>query len=101
VARLRVAGGRVQYRPADVLDTAERAWLARHGAEVARALETSAEPEHDAHRPLGEAGPGVPAWRCPIDLGSGHVPRRRPDGSTVCATCHPATLAARPAGPVQ
>lgn len=33
----------------------------------------------------------VPGWRCPIDLGSGHLPALRTDGSVYCGTCHPMT----------
>lgn len=39
--------------------------------------------------PLGEAGPGVPAWRCPVAISAVHVAASRPDGSRFCATCHP------------
>lgn len=28
-------------------------------------------------------------WKCGMDLGSGHVPALRPDGSIYCRTCHP------------
>jgi len=31
----------------------------------------------------------VPAWRCALDLGSGHLPAERADGTIFCATCHP------------
>ena len=44
---------------------------------------------------LGEAGRGVPAWRCSVDLGTGHVMGVRADGSTFCSTCHPGVLAHR------
>ena len=33
----------------------------------------------------------VPGWRCSIDLGSGHLPALRTDGSVYCGTCHPMT----------
>jgi hypothetical protein len=46
--------------------------------------------------PLGEAGPGIDAWHCRIDLGTGHVRGTRPDGSSYCATCHPSLPSARP-----
>jgi hypothetical protein len=99
--QLRVAGDRLQYRPAGVLDAAELAWLADHRAEVARALgvhddQVDLALQGDAlggRRPLGEAGPGVPAWHCRIGLGSNHEPGTRPDGSVFCATCHPTTIA--------
>jgi hypothetical protein len=42
---------------------------------------------------LGEAGPGVPAWLCAVDRGTGHVMGTRADGSTFCATCHPGAIA--------
>ncbi len=35
----------------------------------------------------------VPQWRCPVDLGSGHVPTLRGDGTIYCVTCHPRDLA--------
>jgi hypothetical protein len=31
-------------------------------------------------------------WHCYFDLGSGHVPERRADGSIFCGTCHPRTV---------
>jgi hypothetical protein len=97
---LRVAGERLQYRPAGILSTSELDWLDRHRDDVVSAL-SGGGAERDAVEvvagvagpPLGEAGPGVPAWRCPIDLGSGHVRSARADGSSVCVTCHPLTLA--------
>lgn len=49
---------------------------------------------------MGEAGPGVPAWLCAVDRGTGHVMGTRADGSSFCATCHPgsaASLRPRPA----
>ena len=31
----------------------------------------------------------VAGWRCTVDLGTGHVPALRSDGSVYCGTCHP------------
>lgn len=31
----------------------------------------------------------VVAWRCGSDLGTGHIPAQRADGTVFCATCHP------------
>jgi hypothetical protein len=95
---LRLSDDRLQYRPAGVLSDAELAWLDGHRDLVTQALSASIiEPPSRIDgwlvgRPLGEAGPGVPAWRCSIDRGSGHIRGRRPDGSLHCATCHPCTL---------
>ncbi len=57
-----------------------------------------------AERPVGAATPDrpsvdgmVPSWRCSVDLGRGHAPALRGDGSTYCATCHPLVVA-RPHG---
>jgi hypothetical protein len=36
-----------------------------------------------------EADQVVESWRCWADLGSGHVPALRADGSVYCGTCHP------------
>ncbi|MGO9180779.1 MAG: hypothetical protein ACLQBX_10960 [Candidatus Limnocylindrales bacterium] len=102
--QLRVRGARLQYRPAGVLSPGEVDWLGHHREEVLAALtqtdqpqETSpAHPQEDVgfhHQPLGEAGPGVPAWRCSVDLGTGHVMGVREDGSIFCSTCHPGVLA--------
>jgi hypothetical protein len=96
---LRVSRGRLQYRPAGILASAELDWLTRHRVDVEAALRTCArEGTSDAtlpsalrQRPLGEAGPTVPAWHCLIDLGTGHVTGIRADGTTYCETCHPST----------
>lgn len=55
-------------------------------------------PEEDPSRD----GPTAPAdhtidgilegWRCWVDLGSGHLPVLRADGSVYCGTCHSATV---------
>jgi len=99
---LRVTGERLQYRPPGVLTPDELDWLARHQAEVARALSrpNGSPGVVDAtalvtSRPLGSAGPDVHAWHCRIDLGSSHVRGVRTDGSAYCATCHPPTLVSR------
>ncbi len=42
---------------------------------------------------MGEAGPGIPAWRGRVDRGTRHVRAIRDDGSAFCATCHPGTVA--------
>jgi hypothetical protein len=109
--QLRVRGARLQYRPAGVLSPAEVAWLGHHHVEVRAALTQrerhhpaarAAAPERDVRlddRPMGEAGPGVPAWHCSIDRGTGHVSGLREDGSTFCATCHPGAVAGRGALP--
>ncbi len=97
---LRLRGGRLQYRPAGVLAPDEVAWLGQHRDEVRARLARAELPRVSAiapptridvldEQPLGEAGPGVPAWHCAIDLGSGHQMRLRADGSIFCATCHP------------
>jgi hypothetical protein len=41
--------------------------------------------------PIGhpEADQVLASWRCWADLGSGHVPALRADGSAYCGTCHP------------
>jgi hypothetical protein len=36
-----------------------------------------------------EADQVLESWRCWADLGSGHVPALRADGSVYCVTCHP------------
>jgi hypothetical protein len=101
--QLRVLGAKLQYRPAGVLSSDELAWLDSHLAEVISTLSEAAELPGQtvssattcpdlARRPLCEAGPGVPAWHCLIDLGTGHVMGLRADGSTYCATCHPGTV---------
>jgi hypothetical protein len=97
---LRVSRGRLQYRPAGILASAELDWLARHRVDVEDALRTCAQegtpvsdlPSALLQSPLGEAGPAVPAWHCRIDLGTGHVMGIRADGSTYCATCHPSAM---------
>jgi len=42
---------------------------------------------------LARVAAGPSTWRCRVDLGSGHVRGERPDGSTICLTCHPLTAA--------
>jgi hypothetical protein len=98
---LRVSRGQLQYRPAGILASAELDWLTRHRVDVEAALEictgegmpVSDLPTKLRQRPLGEAGPTVPAWHCLIDLGTGHVMGIRADGSTYCATCHKSMVA--------
>ena len=105
--QLRAEGARLQYRPAGVLSSAEVVWLGLHRDDVLAALARSGQrhqtgpadqQEEDVwrdHKPMGEAGPGVPAWHCSIDGGTGHVRSPRVDGSTFCSTCHPNALARR------
>ncbi len=102
--QLRAMGARLQFRPSGILTPDELDWLGRHRSEVIWALERSLEwgqlwtaPSAEAlsglaRQPLGHAGPGVEAWHCRIDLGSGHIPGTRADGSRFCATCHPPTI---------
>jgi hypothetical protein len=97
---LRVSRGRLQYRPAGIIASAELEWLTRHRVDVEAALRTCAGgsipvsdlPSPLRQPPLGEAGPTVPAWHCRIDLGTGHVMGIRADGSAYCATCHPSAM---------
>jgi hypothetical protein len=96
---VRVVGERVQYRPAGVLADAELTWLLDHQSEVVAALADSGpqDPAIDlvlATPPLGEAGPGIKAWRCFVAISSIHKRGARRDGSTYCATCHPPDLLA-------
>ncbi len=103
--QLRVRGARLQYRPAGVLSSVEVAWLDHHREEVRAALTQTEQPhqrkpfaQQDVWpdgQPMGEAGPGVPAWHCSIDRGTGHVRGLRADGSTFCSTCHPGVVARR------
>ncbi len=51
----------------------------RHGVTDGMPPERDAPPVH---------GPAA-AWRCAFDLGTGHVPAQRADGTLFCATCHP------------
>jgi hypothetical protein len=47
----------------------------------------------DAVMPRPPDGGVIPeGWHCYFDLGSGHVPERRADGSIFCGTCHPRTV---------
>lgn len=103
---LRVRGARLQYRPAGVLAPDEVAWLGQHRDEVRARLAHTEPPRVSAiapqtridvldEQPLGEAGPGIPAWHCSIDRGSGHQMGFRADGSIFCATCHPGVAVSR------
>jgi hypothetical protein len=42
--------------------------------------------------PLPGSAGDLAGWHCYFDLGSGHVPERRADGSVFCGTCHPRTV---------
>ncbi len=86
---VRVVGDRLQYRPPGVLTDAELGWLLAHQDDVLRALARDCVA---GRPPLGEAGPGVKAWRCRLAIASTHVRSERVDGSAYCATCHPPTL---------
>ena len=37
-------------------------------------------------------------WRCPVDLGTGHIAAHRSDGSLACGTCHPLAVATNAMG---
>ncbi len=69
--------------------------VARYGADAGSA--GSVEGRTDDNRTAPRACDGgqsrgdaaVAGWRCTVDLGTGHVPALRSDGSVYCGTCHP------------
>ena len=95
---VRRVGDHVQYRPAGVLTDDELSWVARHLAELARALGDCNQADEPAVSalpatpPLGIAGPGVDAWHCWFAISS-HRPRsEQSEGAVSCGTCSPRTL---------
>jgi hypothetical protein len=95
--QIRVVDSRLQYRPAGVLAGAERQWLAQHRHEVVDdLLRREGLVELPPERPLGAAGPDVPAWRCYVAITVPHERVVRPDGTEYCGTCHPRTIASGP-----
>jgi hypothetical protein len=69
------------------LEVASPAWAATEPDEVSvTASHSASEPD-----PLPDSAEAPSGWRCGFDLGSGHVPARRADGSVFCGTCHPGT----------
>jgi archaellum biogenesis ATPase FlaH len=77
-----IANGRRTSPPVNVGDV--RGDLAIYRPDEARAQDAG-----KAAAGSGAAEGTAPAWCCPADPGSGHVPAVRPDGALYCGTCHP------------
>jgi len=70
------------------LEVASPAWAATEPDEVS----VTASPSASEPDPLPDSAEALSGWRRGFDLGSGHVPARRADGSVFCGTCHPGTV---------